>query len=208
MTSGNKRKGLERKDELRLYEWMKSNYEQLSGKTVTEGATLVAQELGLDISNSTIMSMVRDMDMQPFWRARVPKPENEDTRTTLQGHAKAILHQREAMQKLTQVCENMIDRLERLENRADDSLANQRLAHMEDVLYQVMVHLVHRHHSGSRQGILRLMGEHKEFVGRTRETPGDTESPKGVMNGRAHDGNYDGPRTDHDLEQLPIDSAD
>lgn len=169
-----KRRGLERKDELRLYEWMKQNYEQLSGKTVTEGAQLVRNELGLDISNSTIMSMTRDMDMQPFWRARQPKEEAE---STLEGHAKALMQHREALHKLSEVCNNIVDRLEHLENARNDAELK-RIAHLEDMMYQIMMHLAYRHSQGGRQGLIRLMGAHKDFV---------TAATSGKVNGHSHE---------------------
>lgn len=131
------RKGLDRKAELRLYEWMKGNYEQLMGKTANEGAALVTDELGMEVSSSTVVSMARAMELPPFWRARnkpqEPEPQEHENghdlvartvgkmQTTLIGHAKALMQQRGTILKLTEVCNNLADRVEALERQGHET---------------------------------------------------------------------------------------
>ncbi len=78
------RKGLARKEEIRLYEWLKERYAELHGKTMSEGAAIASEQLGLDISASTVVSMVHAMGVEPFWRVR-PKVEAEAPATSIEN---------------------------------------------------------------------------------------------------------------------------
>ena len=130
------RRKLERKDELRLYEWLKANYDRLSGKTVADGAALVSEELGLNVSSNTISAMSADMNMPPFWKVRMRQSEDESIQATLVQHAKSIMSHRSAiasvlhaqthhtagLARLSEVCKNLVERIESLERRPQPSL--------------------------------------------------------------------------------------
>lgn len=143
---------LDRKNALRVYEWMKENYAQLEGKTAVEGANHVSGELGLDISVNTITSMARDMDFEPFWKARTPKQDGngkdhngglelalKDIETALEGHARAIMqqkasiatvlraeaHQNTSLNRLSTICSNLVARIEAIERELAEAHKHQ-----------------------------------------------------------------------------------
>lgn len=132
----NSRRKLDRKDELRLYEWLKANYDKLTGKTMTEGAELVSQELGLSVGTTTVTAMSSDMGMPPFWRVRSRTSEDESIQSVLVDHAKtlmshrgtlaSILHfqssQSQGLNRLSDVCKGLIERVESLEREVKRSM--------------------------------------------------------------------------------------
>lgn len=128
---GDVRNRLDRKSELRLYEWIKNgeNYSKLSDKTVMQGAATVSDELGMNVSGSVLVGLVQAMGLEPFWRQRLNGHAkqrmlqlDEDTFGILQGiHEKVKLlgkrmeHHEKALGQLRQVCENLVSRLELVE---------------------------------------------------------------------------------------------
>lgn len=134
---GDLRNRLDRKSELRLYEWMKSaeNYQRLSNKTIPEGAVLVSQELDMKVSSSVLVSLVQAMDLKPFWQTKPPRevrpmqqqalgldaldalmPRVHEALTPLQEkvkHAsKRLDHQAKSLEQLKAVCQNLMTRIE------------------------------------------------------------------------------------------------
>jgi hypothetical protein len=122
---GELRNRLDRKNELRLYEWMKNgeNYTKLRDKTVTEGAEAVSRELDLKVSGSVLTSIVQAMGLDPFWKVRQPagkRVEGEqqqlaDIKKGLEVSAQRLDQTAQAIENLKVVCTNIVRRLERVE---------------------------------------------------------------------------------------------
>lgn len=120
---GELRNRLDRKNELRLYEWMKNgeNYGKLSDKTVTEGAEAVSRELDLKVSGSVLTSLVQAMGLDPFWKVRQQGGKREsgdrlaEIQKVLASNAKRLDEHSHGIDQLKEVCRNLIERLERIE---------------------------------------------------------------------------------------------
>jgi hypothetical protein len=134
MIMGELRNRLDRKNELRLYEWMKNadNYGKLQDKTVTEGAEAVSRELDLKVSGSVLTSLVQAMGLDPFWKVRQGNggsKRGEDTasglasiqrmldenRQKLEANAGRLDQHAQCLEQLKAINKNLIDRIERVE---------------------------------------------------------------------------------------------
>lgn len=131
---GDVRNRLDRKSELRLYEWMKNqdNYGKLSDKTVGEGARAVSNELGMEVSSSVLVGLVQAMALEPFWKTRggnnkkaevvqtqpVDMAVLSDLRAMAEANGKRIDGLEHAIMQFKEVCNNMLRRIEDAEMRS------------------------------------------------------------------------------------------
>lgn len=137
---GDLRNRLDRKNELRLYEWMRdeANYGKLANKTIPEGAAFVSQQLDLRVSSSVLVSLVQAMDLKPFWQQKPARVNTNGVQRTLEfdpvsmfmpkveeavrplhdkmrNQGKRLDHQAKSLNQLKAVCQNLVLRIEGME---------------------------------------------------------------------------------------------
>lgn len=127
--TGMKRQHLTRKDALRLYEWLKGNYERLEGKTVGEGARMAGDQLGMRVSSTSIARLTQEMGYEPFWKAHAKASGDQEMKEAMRmlvktmGMMQASLNSHaDAINMLKQVGDNLVERIAELEKMAGKSI--------------------------------------------------------------------------------------